>query len=100
MKEYMCVLLLVFFQLAVQAQHSGAISGSVTAKDGSGIEGVSVVLKESSQSTITGSDGAFSIGGLGFGEYTVIAQGLGFGVVTRQVVLSAGAPNGVCSLYP
>lgn len=78
-------------QLAVQAQRIGAIGGKVSAPSGNGIEGVSILFKESGQSTLKGPDGTSRVDGLSFGEYTVIAQGLGFDVESRQVILTKEA---------
>ncbi|MCC9137560.1 TonB-dependent siderophore receptor [Pontibacter silvestris] len=93
MIKYLFTLLLVFIQFAVQAQNTGAISGKVIAKGGNSLEGVSIVLKENSQRTITEPDGSFRISGLGYGEFTVIAQGLGYNVEILQVVLSEETPT-------
>ncbi len=83
---------LFLFQFAAVAQNTGSINGNVTDGNGKGIEGITILLKESNQVAITQPNGSFVLNDLSLGEFTVIARGLGYKEVVRQVVLQKEAP--------
>ncbi|GAB3816928.1 hypothetical protein GCM10028895_12580 [Pontibacter rugosus] len=95
MKKYLFILFLLVIQLEVMAQASGSIRGTATVGNGKLIEGVSILIKESSQAGVTAPDGSFKISNLPFGQYTVVVKGLGFEEEARQVSLSTDAPVAV-----
>ncbi|WP_299991487.1 TonB-dependent receptor [uncultured Pontibacter sp.] len=92
MKRHVSILFLFLFQFAAVAQNTGSINGNVTDGNGKGIEGITILLKESNQVAITQPNGSFVLNDLSLGEFTVIARGLGYKEVVRQVVLQKEAP--------
>ncbi|MBF8964955.1 TonB-dependent siderophore receptor [Pontibacter sp. FD36] len=92
MKRHVSILFLFLFQFAAVAQNTGSINGNVTDGNGKGIESITILLKESNQVAITQPNGSFVLNDLSLGEFTVIARGLGYKEVVRQVVLQKEAP--------
>ncbi|CAM3760335.1 TonB-dependent receptor [Pontibacter korlensis] len=83
---------LLLIQVAAMAQGPGTISGKVKSGSGQGLEGITILLKEHNQVAITQPDGFFKMEKLSYGEYTVVAKGLGYKEELRQVILNAEAP--------
>ncbi len=67
----------------------GEIDGTITQQDGSGIGGVTIVVSETGQITLTESDGRFRISGVPAGTYTV-SFSLGDDAETASVTVSDG----------
>ncbi|AKD05018.1 hypothetical protein PKOR_20485 [Pontibacter korlensis] len=92
MRKNLCALWLLLIQVAAMAQGPGTISGKVKSGSGQGLEGITILLKEHNQVAITQPDGFFKMEKLSYGEYTVVAKGLGYKEELRQVILNAEAP--------
>lgn len=72
-------------------QTTGRIEGRVVRKDGAGLKGVTVLINETSATTLTGPEGTFAIAGVPPGAYTLTLN-LGSNVETlRDVRVAAGA---------
>jgi TonB-linked SusC/RagA family outer membrane protein len=88
-RKYKPLLLLIvanLFLLTVSAQVK--ISGKVTGKDGSGIAGISVVVKNSKFGTATDSDGNYSLNtDLKPGKYDMVFSGVGFTNASYSLVV-------------
>jgi Ca-activated chloride channel homolog len=87
MKRLLLVLVLLFLNAAPLSQ---LIRGVVSAKDGSGLPGVTVTL-DGKAATVTDANGAFVFAGVAAGRHTLVADLPGYGRVTRVVTLAAGA---------
>ena len=92
------VLLLLAFALpwAAHAQTSGKISGTVT-EDATGepLPGVQIVVEETGQGTITGTDGFYSLLNVKAGTYTLVFRFVGFAptrVENLQVIVDKTTP--------
>jgi hypothetical protein len=76
------------------AQQTGTISGAVTASDGSMLPGVTVEARSDvlpgPRSTVTGSDGAYSLPALPPGAYTLTIVLSGMQTVTRKADVQLG----------
>jgi iron complex outermembrane receptor protein len=74
--------------LALQAQQSGTIIGSVTDQIGKPVINANVEVRNEStgatKAAITDTDGKFSVQDLASGSYTIIAAAPGFAVTTRS----------------
>src|SRR5260370_4313287 len=90
------LLLLLSNPLNAQLSHTGAVSGTITAPDGSLIGAVSVTLAIAdapARVTSTSADGTFSINDLPSGIYTLKATAPGFAVYTHPSVSVAIGRN-------
>jgi iron complex outermembrane receptor protein len=79
--------------------NTGAIQGTVVDSSGQLVKGAAVAITSSSEvvrTTVTGSDGKFSVGGLQAGTYIVEISASGFSTVIKHgVVVAAGATQDV-----
>jgi len=57
----LCMALMLLYGMPASAQTSHGISGKVTDQTGNGIAGASVIVKETTTGTSTGSDGSYSL---------------------------------------
>ena len=81
----------IVFATPLLAQTTGRIDGRVTGSDGRGQGGVSVVVHETKDATITDATGYYSFAKIAPGTYTVIfAQGQN-SLTETGVVVTAGA---------
>ncbi|MBR2649542.1 MAG: SusC/RagA family TonB-linked outer membrane protein [Sediminibacterium sp.] len=76
--------LLLFFYLAIIAQSNKTISGRITDSKGSGLAGVSVVVKGSTNGTVTNSEGKYTIS-ISPGATTLVFSSLNF--ESKEVVI-------------
>ncbi len=94
-RRLVLVVALFFVPSLVFAQH-GAVGG-VVFEEGAGdpLPGVSVYLEGTTAGDATGPDGAFRIGEVPAGRYTLVARALGFETVRLAVAVAAGATTEV-----
>jgi hypothetical protein len=93
---FLFLLLVLSNPLNAQLSHTGAVSGTITAPDGSLIGAVSVTLAIAdapARTTSTSADGTFSINDLPSGTYTLKATSPGFAVYTQPSVSVAVGRN-------
>ena len=69
---FFALVLILCCALPAAAADSGRIAGRVTSEDGSGYGGVTVVIHETKQATITDGSGNYSFGDVPTGSYTLI----------------------------
>jgi hypothetical protein len=74
----------------LQAQTGGVVAGVVTDSTGNPIVQADVVLRPTRQRTRTDSTGAFSIGGVANGSYSVSARKIGYTPDLYDVKISSG----------
>jgi len=77
--------------VTASAQSSGVIRGRVTDSAGGVLQGAIVTLAPNGASTVTDKQGAYSIGGLTAGSYTLQVSYVGFNAFTKTVEVTAGA---------
>src|SRR5262245_65590448 len=73
------------------AQGPGSIKGRATDSAGGVLQGAIVTLSPKGGSTVTNTQGEYSITGLPAGEYTVSVNYLGFSTFTASVSVEPGA---------
>ncbi|RNI21938.1 TonB-dependent siderophore receptor [Rufibacter latericius] len=93
MKRLLVLLYLMLHQMVAYAQTEGHITGTVKNSRGEPLEGFTVVLKEINASSVTGPDGIYHLHHIPFGSYTALALGIGYGQVTRSIMLTAQVPE-------
>jgi outer membrane receptor protein involved in Fe transport len=72
-------------------EQQGAIHGRVTdSKTGEGIGGANVTIEGTGLGVISGDSGAYRIGGVAPGQYTVTAKRLGYERASQEVVVADG----------
>src|SRR5580765_3797301 len=102
-KLVFCLTVLAFAfmaPVALQAQTTGSLSGTVTDPAGSVVPGASVTLKKSDtgevRSTTTADNGVFNFTNLQPGNYSVTIEGTGFKrSVANDVVVEVTRPSSV-----
>ena len=79
----------------IRAQGTGRITGSVLTEIGQRpISGAQVSLRGTTIATVTGDDGKFTLANVPIGRRTVEFRRIGYGMVSREVDVTAGAtPN-------
>jgi iron complex outermembrane recepter protein len=92
MKKYLLLILFILIQLTAIAQQTGSISGNLRTPEGNPVEGVTVLLTQGNNATMSGASGSYSLQNLPLGSHTVVARGLGYREERREVVLTADAP--------
>jgi hypothetical protein len=76
--------------LGLQAEHLGAIMGTVRAADrGAVLPGARVVLLGTTLAVVTSSRGEFSFIGLVPGKYVIQASAIGYGTLSSEIVVKA-----------
>jgi len=96
-RSVLAVGILTFFQaIALEAQQSGTITGTVSDQIGKAIPNAVVEVRNestgASKSTVTDNDGKFGVQELAVGSYTIVVASPGFAVSTRSGgKVSAGA---------
>jgi TonB-linked SusC/RagA family outer membrane protein len=89
-----CFLLLALALTTVgsaNAQAPGRVVGTVTSNAGQPVSGASVVVVGTGSSTLTGQDGRYTLTGVAAGAHQIRASSIGYGEVTQQVTVAAGA---------
>ena len=82
------VMLFSFFMLS--AQDRGNITGTVTLSDGGQAANITVEIKGTPYSTVTGIDGAFEFRNIKAGSYTLRASAIGVSAMEKDATVSAG----------
>jgi TonB-dependent receptor len=77
---------------ALAQSGTAVIRGRVTDSAGGVLQGAAVTLAPSGGTAVTDQQGAYSVGGLPPGSYTVQVRYVGFDVFTKTVEAAAGAP--------
>src|SRR5689334_8831165 len=76
------------------AQGTGRITGTVVTESGHRpISGAQVTLRGRTSGSVTGEDGRFSIANVPVGRQTVEVRRIGYGMVTRDIDVVAGATD-------
>ena len=99
MRSQTCQLIVCLFALsgaphvwAQEAAATGTIRGAVVdARDGTGLERVSVCLQDTGQTTLTGNDGRFEITNVTPGSHELYISAVDFILVKRTVNVIAGS---------
>ena len=73
-----------------EAQQTGIISGSVTASDGTGLEGGQVSIADVQMGALTNGVGRYVMQGVPVGIHTITAQLIGYATVSHEVTVQAG----------
>ena len=102
-KFIFCLGLLAFafiLPVAIQAQTTGSLTGTVADQAGAVVPGASVTLKKSdtgeSRTATTGDNGVFNFTNLQPGTYSIIVEGKGFKkAVANEVVVEVTKPSSV-----
>ena len=77
---------------AALGQGTGTVTGTVTrAGEGSALAGVQVLVRSTSQSTVTGTDGKYTLRRVPEGPQTIVFRWLGYSPIEAQVNVDAGA---------
>jgi outer membrane receptor protein involved in Fe transport len=89
-----CCLLLPFLLTlsfrSATAQETGAVSGTVTRAEGGALASVSVAVAGTGQSTVTGTDGKYTLRRVPAGPQTIVFRWLGYRPSEVQVTVEAG----------
>jgi outer membrane receptor for ferrienterochelin and colicins len=76
---------------SVLAQETGTVAGTVTRVEGGALASVSVTLAGTGQSTVTGTDGKYTLRRVPAGPQTVVFRWLGYRPTEVQVTVEPGA---------
>ncbi|WP_299758621.1 TonB-dependent receptor [uncultured Pontibacter sp.] len=98
MKKILLLILFLSIQIVATAQNSGSISGKLITPGGSPAEGITVMLTQGNFATLTDLNGDYILQNLPLGSHMVVARGLGFKEVRREVLLSADAPAAILNI--
>ncbi len=69
---------------------TAVIKGKITSQNKQPVELINVILKETGRGTVTSETGEFTFSGLEAGSYQIIATGIGFKRIEKQVLVSEG----------
>jgi iron complex outermembrane receptor protein len=69
---------------------TGVIKGKITSQNNQPVELINIILKETGKGTVTSESGEFEFRGLEAGNYQIIATGIGFRRIEKQVQISEG----------
>ncbi len=84
-------LLLVASTPPLLAQETGTVTGSVTrAADGQALSSVSVTVESTGQSTVTGTDGKYTLRRVPVGSQTIVFRWLGYRPISVAVTVAPG----------
>jgi outer membrane receptor for ferrienterochelin and colicins len=91
----LCGSLLVFLLMiparSALAQETGTVTGTVTRVEGGALASVSVTVAGTGQSTVTGTDGKYTLRRVPAGPQTIVFRWLGYRPSEVQVVVDPGA---------
>ncbi|HYC31340.1 MAG TPA: TonB-dependent receptor, partial [Gemmatimonadales bacterium] len=73
------------------AQETGSVSGTVTRTEGGALASVSVTVAGTGQSTVTGTDGKYTLRRVPVGPQTIVFRWLGYRPTEVQVTVEPGA---------
>lgn len=94
MNKVLIFIILLAASIAVHAQNTGKISGTVTSQINSmPVPNASVQITQLQRSVETGDDGTFEFTGIPAGRYTLVTHVDGFADQVQNVVLAAGADS-------
>jgi iron complex outermembrane receptor protein len=82
--------ILFFCALSSFAQERSTISGTITLNDGTPAEDISVALKGTAYSAVSGRDGAYEIRNVKAGTYIIRVSAVGIATVEENITLAAG----------
>ena len=84
--------LAAFIPATVAAQTSGTITGTVTRAEGGGsLAGVSVSVRNTGHTTVSGGDGRYTLRNVAVGPQVVVFRWLGYRPVEQPVTVEPGA---------
>lgn len=83
------------FRLMAEDEHGGTIRGKVVTTDGKPATDVVILLKETNETVISESDGAFSFDHIKPGSYHLLVTLMGYAPVEEQVVVNAGKTTNI-----
>lgn len=83
-------LLIVFFAMSSFAQERGRISGTITLSDGTSGENISVSLKNTAYSSVTGEHGEYEIKNVKPGTYTIRVSSVGMTAIEESISITGG----------
>lgn len=83
--------MLPFIARPVLAQETGAVTGTVTRVEGDALASVSVTVAATGQSTVTGTDGKYTLRRVPAGPQTIVFRWLGYRPTEAQVIVEPGA---------
>lgn len=94
MKQLSILFLLFFSSLIVLAndplEESGTIKGTITTAEGKPAEGVTILLKKTAKNAVADNDGAFEIGHVRPGKYTLVVSLVGYNDHEEEVSVENG----------
>lgn len=93
MKKYITLVTLTFLTLTLWAQ-TGTVTGIVTGIDGEVLIGASVLVKGTSQGTVTDTDGKFELS-VEEGTLTLVASYIGYAEMENKVLVQSGSQTTV-----
>lgn len=82
--------LILFPFTGLTAQQTGTVQGTVTAADGTALNGATVSVQGTARGAITGAGGTYTIEDVPTGTQTVRVSYIGYTPATRQVTVRAG----------
>ena len=86
------LILLSLIPRSAAAQGTGTVTGTVTrASEGSALAGVEVMVRSTAQTTVTGTDGKFTLRRVPEGPQTIVFRWLGYSPTEAEVNVEAGA---------
>jgi outer membrane receptor for ferrienterochelin and colicins len=90
------LVLLSLLPRSAAAQETGTVTGTVTRTgEGSALAGVSVTVQSTQQSTVTGTDGKYTLRRVPAGPQAIVFRWLGYRPTERQVDVEAGGTTTV-----
>lgn len=90
MKNFILLFLLTFLSLSLPAQ-TGSIEGKITLPDSTSIlQGINVYLEKTTYGSVTNGSGNYIIKNVPAGSYTLVASGIGYLTVRKELTLPAG----------
>ena len=82
--------LIVFCALSSYAQERAKISGTITLNDGTAGDNISVSLKNTSYSSVTGNSGEYEITNVKPGSYTIRVSAVGMAAIEETITIAPG----------
>ncbi len=84
------LLIVLLFPVRTAAQETGTVTGTVTRTEGDALSSVSVTVAGTSQSTVTGTDGRYTLRRVPAGAQTIVFRWLGYRPTQVQVTVEPG----------